>query len=192
MGIASGVLWIVFGLLYVLYQAIKERPDETLRGAVLFFMILSGICGFYFVNKLLISISPYAGIVWIIGCVSALIIWAVKSWGKEKEQRNRLLEKTNDITSKAREIVWNEEYTDEEIDKYAQTWMRFPANAQSKERFEYVVASTPEEKAKARLPIIEAYRRNVRFGIVAKELMQNTSRSTISENESSGAVWGEE
>ena len=34
MGIASGIFWIVLGLLYILYRAFRESPGETTAGVV--------------------------------------------------------------------------------------------------------------------------------------------------------------
>ena len=39
MAIASGVFWIVFGLLYIWYKAFREEPSATISGTLAFVIV---------------------------------------------------------------------------------------------------------------------------------------------------------
>lgn len=70
MGIASSVLWIMFGLLYILYQAFKEHPAETIGGILQFAATFVGMLASVLFLNFLVSIDEMVG-----SLIAVVFIW---------------------------------------------------------------------------------------------------------------------
>ena len=112
MGIASGIFWIVFGLLYILYQAFKEHPSETAAGVVVCVVVVGGIVLFSVISNWLMKVCFPLGFIFTIGSITALLVWAGKQVHdnnvKEKKRHEAYLLRMEEV----RKTLTEKDYED--------------------------------------------------------------------------------
>ena len=159
MGVASGIFWIMIGVLYILYQAFKEHPSETLTGSMLFLSIIIPMLAFGFTLNWLLSINLIAGTVFLAVGLGVLAVFMIKTYKEELEKKERATE----FRERVMKVVRKESYTDDELKDYARRWAY-----KAKDGWMYRTHKFEEIKPK----LIEDYRKNVRYYIVASELRE--------------------
>lgn len=73
MAIASGIFWIVFGLLYIWYKAFREEPVATISGTLAFVIVFCGIAACCVTYTWLFSVNvPLATVFSVVALVMLL------------------------------------------------------------------------------------------------------------------------
>ena len=198
MGIASGVFWIAFGLVYILYKAFRENPTGVLSGALLFLILTGSVGLFYLVSNLLVRVSPVLLALWAILCLGGVLYWLYRLDKKEKEKLRRIVIELDVVRRETERIAAMEKYPDSVIDEYTKgAWSKKYKCRRSNEYLNYICARTAEEKAAVRKQITECYRNEVRWPVihrmVGEKLDADKAAGLIDDAwyESSGAGWGE-
>lgn len=159
MGIASGVIWFLFGLLYIWYKLLREDPSGTIVGTLLCVAVVAGlICFRVFFQWLLdtnLVIGTIFGVLFCVSLIALGIKWAIE--GRKEEEKRK--ERYNHIM----DIINQETYTDDELFWHAQKW-----KIRSHDGWKYYAWDFERVKPL----IIEDYRRNVRFPEVAKQFWE--------------------
>lgn len=122
MGIASAVFWIVFGLLYILYQAYKEHPDETFTGVLLFVILGGGMIAWFFIFDFLLDLNIVAASIFLVVSSAILFtfIWKIRS--KEIAKKKDFEERYN----KALWIARHEDIDEEALAEWRKrSWNTF-------------------------------------------------------------------
>ena len=136
MGIASGVLWIVFGVVYVLYRAFKERPGETMTGAVVFFVsaLCLGVIGIIFkeLREYDIVCAAVFAVVLAVVCITGMSRAVKRKFDDRDEARSKY--------QKALEIAKSEPINEEELQKFEKSFWAKP----------YGLERYPDEKRRYR------------------------------------------
>lgn len=122
MGIASGIFWIMFGLLYILYQAFKEHPGETLSGVIVCGIILGVLIGWHFLFHALLDWNIVVGSIFGMGSIIGFLVWIFWYLDKEKKKEQQRIETMKRRDEMAKAIVDKEVYDEQTIREYAKVW----------------------------------------------------------------------
>ena len=156
--IAGGVFWIMFGILYVWYQALKADPENTIAGTIFGLIVVSAVIGFFFIFNWLIGLNVWVGMVFGIIGIGALIAFALHCAAEKERKKQATLDRHYEIL----DIVNQEEYTDEELWEYSKSWRVHSPNG-------WKLSIDGFEKCK---PMIEDdYRKYVRYCKVMEDKM---------------------
>lgn len=158
MGIASGVFWIVFGLCYIWYRALKDNPQQTIQHTLAGILCVGAVVGFCFTFHWLLSISIPVAMVFGIVAISAVVFYAIKCKVEQDAKCDQAISEYNRVMR----IVNSETYTDQEIMDYAKVWAAKP------EGWRYHVYGFEACKDQ----IIDDYRKYVRYVKVSQELRE--------------------
>ena len=112
MGIASGIFWIVFGLLYILYQAFKEHPSETISGVIVFFIIFGCIVGFTLTYRWLMDVNLVLGTVFVIGVIGFGCYKFAKFSHNETLKRQKIIAEYDAWMEEVRATMTEKDYED--------------------------------------------------------------------------------
>ena len=121
MGIASGLIWIVFGIVYIWYRAAKEDAETTISSTVIVIAGVGVVAAFILIYNWLNGLHPFAGGAWLLAGWGVIIGWVIKVNIKESKRKK----KADELEQRAWEIVKDEVYTDEQIAKHADIWLIF-------------------------------------------------------------------
>lgn len=122
MGIASGIFWIMFGLLYILYQAFKEHPSETVSGVLVCGIIVCGLLCWHFLFHALLDWNIAIGSIFGMGSITGFLVWIFRYLDKEKKKEQQRIETMNRRHEKAKAIVDKEVYDEKTLREYAKVW----------------------------------------------------------------------
>ncbi|QTE74029.1 hypothetical protein JS518_14220 [Clostridiales bacterium FE2010] len=164
MATASIVFWVLFGALYIWYQAAKENPERVISETIACILLVLGIITFFFTVSWLGSISIILGILFAVICLGFITYHCYKVQRKD----NEILKNLSDRYNQVMDIVNQETYTDKELHEYAVSWARIPDN-----RWKYKMYGFDGCKDK----IIKDYRKYVRYSIISKELQENEANT---------------
>ena len=109
MGIASNIFWIMFGLLYILYQALKEHPNETISGVLIFVVVGGGIIAWHFIYHGLLDWNSAAGAVFGIASIVVFMTFMIRMWIKDDKKKQKVRDRYNEALRIAREEPIDEE-----------------------------------------------------------------------------------
>ena len=128
MGIASGVFWIVFGLLYILYKAFREHPSETASGVIAFVVIMGGIIGFTLLYRWMMDQNLVIGSIFAFGVLGTACVLVGRYQYKEHLKREKERAEYEAWMDEVRKTITEKDYED-----YARTdgW-RYYANMNPK------------------------------------------------------------
>lgn len=114
MGIASGIFWIVFGLLYILYRAFKENPSDTITGILLFCIVLFGILAWHAIFNALLKWNIVVAAIFGFGVLGAVLWYGIKT----RIETDRKLKADMERCRRALEIARTEPIDEEELKKF--------------------------------------------------------------------------
>lgn len=104
MGIASGIFWILAGLLYIWYRALKDNPSTTIAGTIICVAGVSVVIGFFLIFNWLLSVNSALGAIFGLGGIGAFVGWVIKvNHDKAVEEAKR-----KERFEKALQIAWEE------------------------------------------------------------------------------------
>lgn len=90
MGIASGIFWILAGLLYIWYRALKDDPSTTIAGTIICVAGVSVVIGFFLIFNWLLSVDITIGSIFALAGIGALVGWVIKvNYDKSVEDGKR-------------------------------------------------------------------------------------------------------
>lgn len=156
MGIASAIFWIALGFLYVLYQALKERPGETLQCIVLFGLLSGGIIAWNLVLHALLDWNISIAIIFAVISFS-LLTWYVIHINLEASKKRKAYE---DRFSRALKIAQEEPIDEEDLKKFEELfWKNSPCShdVYAAEKTQYIYS---KDKSKFRDLIVKDYIEN--------------------------------
>lgn len=130
MGIASGIFWIMFGLLYILYQAFKEHPSETVSGVLVCGIIVGGLLCWHFLFHALLDWNIAIGSIFGMGSIIGFLVWIFWYLDKEKKKEQQRIETMNRRHEMAKAIVDKEVYDEQTIREYAKVWAQGGSTSQ--------------------------------------------------------------
>lgn len=159
MGIASGVLWVLFGILYIWYKALREDPANTIAGTIFCVSIVAAVVGFFLLLDWLLKANLTLGIIFGVGGCVFLVWYCIKGAVDANKEKQKMINAYENVMR----VVRQEEYTEDEIFKYAMKWRMFSPDGWKYYHYGY-------EKCKPL--IIEDYRKNVRYYEVARKLRE--------------------
>ncbi len=124
MGIASGIFWIMAGVLYVLYRAFKEHPSETISGVIICAVLVGGIIGFTCLYRWMMDQNVLIGSIFAFGVLGIICAWFGRLQYKEKIERDKQRQEYENWMNKVRATM-----TEKDYENYAKVncW-RFNAN----------------------------------------------------------------
>lgn len=180
-GIASGIFWIMVGLLYILYQAFKAHPSDTILGAAFMLLFVGGMIAWYYLIEWLCSINlTLAGIVGFAGFAAA-IGYLVHLAAVEYDKKQRIRDRYN----KAMSIARREEIDEEKLKAFEKRmWERnyFDPSGHDKycvERAKYIGV---KDKSRFREMIIDDYIERSRVYEIMSELEEQEKGLESSDN----------
>lgn len=130
MGIASGIFWIMFGLLYILYQALKEHPGETLSGVIVCGIVLGVLIGWHFLFHALLDWNNVVGSIFGMGSIIGFLVWIFWYLDKEKKKEQQRVETMKRRHEMTKAIVDKEVYDERTIREYAKVWAQGRSTSQ--------------------------------------------------------------
>lgn len=143
MGLASAIFWIVFGILYVVYRAFKEEPEQTVSGVVVCVGMVGGITLWCFLfNALLEAYQTALAFLLIMVTFIPLMIW----WIRMVQKKNAEDDKRHRDYERYLEILYDMDYSEEEFEKFLNKWR----NGGSMAQIRYDLARDPEKIAEGR------------------------------------------
>ena len=173
MGIASGIFWIILGLLYILYRAFRDSPGETAAGVVVCGAVIMIIIILMLCTDWLNSVSPGASIA--VGMVIAAVgIFVICKKNADEKRRA----KTYEIRmAKALHIARSEPIDEQELAKWErEAWKSSTGSSlypnYRRERTRYAIA---RDKSQFRDMIIDDYIINKRVPEIMRQLNQEGS-----------------
>ena len=72
MALASGILWIIFGIVYVLYRSMKDNAGATLAGVLMFIGFFSVMATVVMISQWISGYNILLGGAFLIAAVYAL------------------------------------------------------------------------------------------------------------------------
>ena len=168
MGIASGVFWIVFGLLYILYKAFREHPDETVTGILLFGIIGGGIIAWHFIFHALLDWNIAVAAIFFVISFGVLIWYFAKINVEKAHEREAYRTKFE----KALKIAREEPIDEKDLAEFERVFWKnsYGAKTYPTEKLNYKLA---KDKSQFRDLIIKDYIENYKvyrvFGRVTEE-----------------------
>lgn len=124
MGIASGIFWIVFGLLFILYQAFKEHPTETVTGIVICAIIICALYLFYTIFDWLLDKNVFLAAVFFVAVFGTIAVKVGSSMVKDAREKEKRIKEYNAHMKKVRDTM-----TEADYEEYARrSCYRFGAN----------------------------------------------------------------
>ena len=110
MGIASGIFWIMFGLIYIWYQAVKEHPSETITGTLLCILVVGGIILYTYTYRWLMEWNLWVGSIFAF-CVLGFVCYKViQSQIKERKKQEAIHEEYVAWMTKVRSTLTEQDY----------------------------------------------------------------------------------
>lgn len=152
MGIASGVFWIMFGIGYVIYQSFKERPAETVGGAILFVIFGGAIASWVLIFYSLLDCDLTVATIFLVISIAVLIACFCTTFKKRAAERVE----QKDKYQRALEIAKNEPIDEAALTRFEQVyWARPSVNGNYQaDKFNYRLA---KDKSGFRDLIIKDY-----------------------------------
>ena len=142
MGIVSGIFWIVFGILYVIYRLFKDDPEQTTIGVLSILIVIVGSIGFSLLSTVMWKIGSVAAVIWSALTFGFLGYFIVRRFVSRQEKDDR---RWADL-DRVHEILDEMEYSEEEFEAYLKKWRKGTSMAQ----MAFNHAKTPEDIAKGR------------------------------------------
>ena len=181
MGIASGVFWIVFGLLYILYKAFREHPDETVTGILLFGIIGGGIIAWHFIFHALLDWNIFVAAVFAIISFGVLIWYFVKINVEKANERAEYQRKFD----RALQIAREEPIDEKDLAEFERVFWKnsYGAKTYPTEKLNYKLA---RDKSQFRDLIVKDYIENYKvysvYGRLDREEKEAKAASEREEN----------
>ncbi len=117
MGLASSILWIVAGIIYIIYQGLKADAASTIVILGVAIAIPAGGLVIYGIDKLLKLIHPlFACAFWCTAIIVGYLLY-LKWWYREKRKRDADLEESRRRRMEELQKYENREFSEEEINK---------------------------------------------------------------------------
>lgn len=173
MGIASGIFWIVFGLLYILYKAFREHPDETVLGILMFGIVGGGIIAWHFIFHALIDWNIYVATAFAAISFGALFWYFIKICRENRQERER----RDNLKARALKIAREEPIDEKDLAEYERIYWKtysYSSKNYSKEKLDYKMSN---DKSKFRDLIIKDYIENHRVFVIMSLLEKEEQRA---------------
>ena len=90
MELVSAILWVLIGILYIIYKAFKEKPGEATNITIVCVSVVGGFIGFVYLLRFLLGRSVLIGIVFAVICVGLLCTTVAASQIKEHKKNKEL------------------------------------------------------------------------------------------------------
>lgn len=168
MGIASGVFWIMFGLLYILYQAFKEHPNETITGVLVCGIVVGGLLCWHFLFHALLDWNIAIGSIFGICSLVGFLVWIFRYLDKEKKKKQKFIETLNRRHEKTKAIVDKEVYDEKTLRDYAKVWSQGGSTSQI--AYNRLSDRSKECSFNSFRPSIEKAYRDMRYNQVYNEI----------------------
>lgn len=184
MGIASGIFWIMFGLLYILYQAFKEHPNETITGVLVCGIVVGGLLCWHFLFHTLLDWNIAIGSIFGICSIIGFLVWIFRYVDKEKKKEQQRIEAMKRRHEMAKAIVDKEVYDEWTIREYAKVWAQGRSTSQI--AYNRLSESTKESMFNSFRPSIEKAYRDKRYNQVYNQIVaeeESAQRATENDEE---------
>ena len=167
MGIASGIFWILAGLLYIWYRALKDDPSTTIAGTIICVAGVSVVIGFFLILNWLLGVNITLGSIFGLAGIGAIIGWVIKvNHDKTVEEAKR-----KERFEEALQIAWDEPVDEAKLKDFERYAWRddFTPRKYAEEKREYKTAT---DKSRFRDLIIKDYIENRKVYEVLARLNQ--------------------
>ena len=110
MGIASGIFWIIFGLLYIWYQSFKEHPSETLAGTFLCLCVIFGIVAYTYIYRWLMEKNLWLGAIFCFGVLGFVFYKLIKFQHEASVEDAKRRHEYEEYKARVRSTLTEEDY----------------------------------------------------------------------------------
>lgn len=114
MALVSAVLWVLVGVLYFIYAAVKERPERAVPVLVACAAMVAGMVATVYATRFLTRIHIALGIAFAIAVICTLCVCVTKSQAKERSKIEEDLSKKKEWADSVKSTL-----SDEDLEKCA-------------------------------------------------------------------------
>ena len=92
MALASGILWIIFGIVYVLYRSMKDNAGATLAGVLMFIGFFSVMATVVMISQWISGYNILLGGAFLIAVIIAAAVYALRSGKNYQKKVDKIIE----------------------------------------------------------------------------------------------------
>lgn len=97
MGLASAIIWIIIGIVYIIYKSIKDEPDKATPWLLACLTYIGGYCLFVWIFKSLMKTNMVLAIIFMLIGFYVLIRLNIKWTEDDRREREELARKAKEV-----------------------------------------------------------------------------------------------